>query len=138
MTLTYQDHSPMERPGLGSMKHTKPVTQESSNKSISGPVSVCDIEPVTSLVPTEVKINDQESNIDELTKLVQMLMDEKINSTQKIKEPKYVSSQLESFKSVNSSKQIQDSKPNGKNPDSSKPDPLLHDVQERGSQDLKS
>ncbi|GJS37588.1 hypothetical protein Tco_0535970 [Tanacetum coccineum] len=52
-----------------------------SSESISGPVTICDTEPVTSLVPTEVNINDQESKIDELTKLVQMLMDEKINST---------------------------------------------------------
>ncbi|GKA35921.1 hypothetical protein Tco_0722412 [Tanacetum coccineum] len=72
ITLIYQDHSPRERPGLGSMTHTKPKTKESSNKSVSGPVTVCDTEPVTSSVPTEVKINDQESKIDELTKLVQM------------------------------------------------------------------
>ncbi|GJR31194.1 retrovirus-related pol polyprotein from transposon TNT 1-94 [Tanacetum coccineum] len=109
-----------ERSGLGTMKHTKPETQESSNKSVSGPVIIFDTEPVTSSVPTKVKTNDQESKIDELTKLVQMLMDEKINSTQKIQEPKYVSLQPESSKSVNSSKQSQDSKPNGKNHDSSK------------------
>ncbi|GJT44744.1 hypothetical protein Tco_0953459 [Tanacetum coccineum] len=53
----------------------------SSSESVSGLVTVCDTEPVTSLVPTEVKINDQDSKIDELAKLVQMLMDEKINST---------------------------------------------------------
>ncbi|GJV53230.1 putative ribonuclease H-like domain-containing protein [Tanacetum coccineum] len=54
-------------------------------------------------------------------------MDEKINSTQKIQEPKYISSQSESSKLVNSFKQSQDSKPNGKSPDSSKqvrPKPL--------------
>ncbi|GKB43841.1 retrovirus-related pol polyprotein from transposon TNT 1-94 [Tanacetum coccineum] len=50
-----------ERPGLGSMKHTNPETQESLNKSILGPITVCDTELVTSLVPTEVKFNDQES-----------------------------------------------------------------------------
>ncbi|GKC15490.1 hypothetical protein Tco_1012272, partial [Tanacetum coccineum] len=121
MTLTYQDHSPRERSGLGTMKHTKPETQESSNGNISGPVTVFDIEPVTSSVPTEVKTNEQESKIDELTKLVQMLMDEKINSTQKIQEPRSVSSQPKSSKSVNSSKQSQDSKLNGKNLDLSKP-----------------
>ncbi|GJY78147.1 hypothetical protein Tco_0483948 [Tanacetum coccineum] len=81
MPLTYQDRSPRERPGLGTMKHTKPKAQESSSKSISGRVTIYDIEPVTSSVPTEVKNNEQESKIDELTKLVQMLMDEKINST---------------------------------------------------------
>ncbi|GJZ75699.1 retrovirus-related pol polyprotein from transposon TNT 1-94 [Tanacetum coccineum] len=82
--LTYQDHSPRERPGLSTMKHTKPETQESSSKSVSGLVTIYDTKPVTSSVPTKVKNNEQESKIDELTKLVQMLMDEKINSTQKI------------------------------------------------------
>ncbi|GJY38546.1 hypothetical protein Tco_0424910 [Tanacetum coccineum] len=83
MTLTYQDHSPRERSGLGTMKHTKPETQESSNKNVSGPVIVSNPKPVTFSVPSEVKTNYQESKINELTKLVQMLMDEKINSTQK-------------------------------------------------------
>ncbi|GJT24240.1 hypothetical protein Tco_0894177 [Tanacetum coccineum] len=89
MTLNYQDHSPRERPGLGVMKHTNLETQESLSKNVSKTVTVCDTEPITSLVPAEVKINDQESKIDELAKLVQMLMDEKINSTQKIQESKY-------------------------------------------------
>ncbi|GJX54105.1 hypothetical protein Tco_0282474 [Tanacetum coccineum] len=97
MTLTYQDHSPKERSGLGTMKHTKPETQESSSKNVSGPVIVSNPEPVISSVPTEVKTNDQESKINELTKLP------------------------ESSKSVNSSKQSHDSKSNGKNPDSYKP-----------------
>ncbi|GKA18189.1 hypothetical protein Tco_0698026 [Tanacetum coccineum] len=35
MPLTYQEHSPMERPSLGTMKHTKPDIQESSSKSVS-------------------------------------------------------------------------------------------------------
>ncbi|GKB15824.1 retrovirus-related pol polyprotein from transposon TNT 1-94 [Tanacetum coccineum] len=48
-------------------------------------------------------------------------MDEKINSSQKIQESKFVNPQPESSKSVNSSKLSQDSKPNGKNTDSSKP-----------------
>ncbi|GKD29388.1 hypothetical protein Tco_1240166, partial [Tanacetum coccineum] len=101
MTLTYQDHSLRERSGLGTMKHTKPENQESSNKNVSGPVTISNIEPVTTLVPIE--------------------------------EPKYVSLLHESSKSVNSSKQSLDSKPNGKNADASKPDPLLHEMQERGS-----
>ncbi|GJU75020.1 hypothetical protein Tco_1266425 [Tanacetum coccineum] len=105
----------------GATPSSEPETKESSNKNVSGPVTVCNAKPVTALVPTEVKTNDQESKINELTKLVQMLMDEKINSTQKTQEPKSVSSQPKSSKSVNSSKQSQDSKPNGKNPDSSKP-----------------
>ncbi|GJU21100.1 retrovirus-related pol polyprotein from transposon TNT 1-94 [Tanacetum coccineum] len=54
MTLTYQDHSPRERPGLGTLKHTKPDTQESSNKSVSGPITISGTEPGTSLVPTEI------------------------------------------------------------------------------------
>ncbi|GKC49798.1 hypothetical protein Tco_1072543 [Tanacetum coccineum] len=95
MTLTYQDHSPRERSGLGTMKQTKPGTKESSSKNDSGPVTIYDIELVTSSVPPEVKTNDQESKINELTKLVQMLMDEKINSTQKPQEPKAVSLQPE-------------------------------------------
>ncbi|GKF07190.1 hypothetical protein Tco_0041414 [Tanacetum coccineum] len=91
MPLTYQDHSPRERLGLGTMKRTKPKTEESSSKNVSGPVPVCDTKPVTSSVPTEVKINDQDSKIYELTKL------------------------SEFSKLVNSSKLSLDSKPNGKN-----------------------
>nr|GEW23583.1 hypothetical protein [Tanacetum cinerariifolium] len=64
-----------ERPGLGTLKHTKPKTQESSNESISGPVTASGIEPVTSSVPIKVKTNDQESKIVELIKLVQMTSD---------------------------------------------------------------
>ncbi|GJS08309.1 hypothetical protein Tco_0365105 [Tanacetum coccineum] len=96
MTLTYQDHSPRERSGLGTMKHTKPETQESSNKNVSEPVTVSNPEPVTSSVPTKVKTNYQVSKINELTKLVQMLMGEKITSTQKSQEPISVSSKPES------------------------------------------
>ncbi|GKD67337.1 retrovirus-related pol polyprotein from transposon TNT 1-94 [Tanacetum coccineum] len=40
MPLTFQPHSPKERLGLGMMKHTKPKTQDSPNKSISGTVTV--------------------------------------------------------------------------------------------------
>nr|GEW11773.1 retrovirus-related Pol polyprotein from transposon TNT 1-94 [Tanacetum cinerariifolium] len=83
MTFTYQDHSPRERSGLGTMKHTKLKNQESLNNNVLGSVTVSNLEPVISLVPIEVKINDQESKINELTKLVQMLMDGKTNSTQK-------------------------------------------------------
>ncbi|GJY12362.1 hypothetical protein Tco_0381671 [Tanacetum coccineum] len=103
------------------MKHTKLKIKDSSNKSVLGPVTVCDTELVTSSVPTEVKINDQESKIGELGKVFQMLMDEKISSTQKIQESKFVDPQPKSSKSANSSKLNQDSKPNGKNTDSSKP-----------------
>ncbi|GJV63910.1 hypothetical protein Tco_1474738 [Tanacetum coccineum] len=98
-----------------------------SSESVSRTVTIYDTKLVTSSFPTEVKINDRESKIDELTKLVSMLMDEKISSTQMIQESKYVNQQPESPKSDNSSKLSQDSKPNGKNTDSSKlvrPKPL--------------
>nr|GEW02662.1 hypothetical protein [Tanacetum cinerariifolium] len=54
MPLTYQDHSLRERTGLGTMKHTKPETQESLSKSVSGPVTVCD----TELGPPDLINND--------------------------------------------------------------------------------
>ncbi|GJT05368.1 retrovirus-related pol polyprotein from transposon TNT 1-94 [Tanacetum coccineum] len=63
------------------------------------PATIFDPEPVTSSVPIEVKTYDQESKIYELPKLVQILMDEKINSTQKPREPISLSSQPESSKS---------------------------------------
>ncbi|GJX88602.1 retrovirus-related pol polyprotein from transposon TNT 1-94 [Tanacetum coccineum] len=76
-SLTFQPHSPKERPGLGIMKYTKPKTQDSLNKSVSGTVTVSDTEPTTPLVPIKVKNTEQKSKINELTKLVQMLIDEK-------------------------------------------------------------
>nr|GEU97058.1 hypothetical protein [Tanacetum cinerariifolium] len=60
MTLTYQDHSPRERSGLGIMKHTKPETLKSSNKNVSRRVTVSNPKLVTSSVPTKVKTDDQE------------------------------------------------------------------------------
>ncbi|GKD53195.1 retrovirus-related pol polyprotein from transposon TNT 1-94 [Tanacetum coccineum] len=59
MPLTFQPHSSKERSGLGT-------------------VTVSETEPTTPSVPTEVKDTEQESKINELTKLVQMLIDEKI------------------------------------------------------------
>ncbi|GKA68613.1 retrovirus-related pol polyprotein from transposon TNT 1-94, partial [Tanacetum coccineum] len=53
-----------------------------SSKSVSRTVTVSETEPTTPSVPTEVKNTDQESKINELTKLVQMLINEKVNSTQ--------------------------------------------------------
>nr|GEU54266.1 hypothetical protein [Tanacetum cinerariifolium] len=107
-----------------------------NNHARNGPIAIFDTEPVTSLVPTKIKTNDNESKINELTKLVQMLMDEKINSTQKIQELKSVSSQPESSKPVNSFKQSQDFKPNGKSPDSSKPDPLQYECKKEDHKTL--
>ncbi|GKC50819.1 hypothetical protein Tco_1073564, partial [Tanacetum coccineum] len=89
MSLTYQPYSlKSEKPGLGIMKHTTPETQESSRKSVSGPVTINDTKPVTPSVPTKVKNTEQESKINELTKLVQMFMDEKINSKTHEQKPK--------------------------------------------------
>ncbi|GKG08655.1 hypothetical protein Tco_0334487, partial [Tanacetum coccineum] len=65
--LNFQPHSPKERPGLGIMKHTKPETQDSSNKSVSGTVTVSETKQTTPLVPTEVKDTEQESKLNELT-----------------------------------------------------------------------
>ncbi|GJY19881.1 retrovirus-related pol polyprotein from transposon TNT 1-94 [Tanacetum coccineum] len=112
MPLTFQPHSPKERPGLGIMKHTKPETQDSSNKSVSGTVTVSETKQTTPLVPTEVKDTEQESKLNELTKLVQMLIDEKVNSNQKTQESNSKIQKTESSKSVDSSKISQDSKPN--------------------------
>ncbi|GJY25341.1 retrovirus-related pol polyprotein from transposon TNT 1-94 [Tanacetum coccineum] len=83
MPLTFQPHSPKERPELGIMKHTKPKTQDSSNESVSRTVTVNESKQTTPSVPTEVKDTEQESKLNELIKLVQMLIDEKRH----IKEP---------------------------------------------------
>nr|GEV81905.1 reverse transcriptase domain-containing protein [Tanacetum cinerariifolium] len=77
MPLTFQPHTLKERPSLGIMKHTKPETHDSLNKCVSGTVTVSKTEPTTPSVPTEVKNIEQESKISELTKLFQMLIDEK-------------------------------------------------------------
>ncbi|GJU42574.1 hypothetical protein Tco_1195531 [Tanacetum coccineum] len=86
MPLTFQPHSPKERPGLGIMKHTKPKTQDSLNKSVSGTVTISETELTTPSVPAEVKDTEQESKINELTKFVQILINENVNSTQKTQE----------------------------------------------------
>nr|GEZ20859.1 retrovirus-related Pol polyprotein from transposon TNT 1-94 [Tanacetum cinerariifolium] len=78
MPLTFQPHSPKERPGLCIMKHTKPETHDSSNKSVSETITVSETKQIIPSVPTEVKDTEQESKLNELTKLVQMLTDEKI------------------------------------------------------------
>nr|GEW35390.1 retrovirus-related Pol polyprotein from transposon TNT 1-94 [Tanacetum cinerariifolium] len=77
MPLIFQPQFPKERPGLGIMKHTKPKTRDSSNKSASGIVTT-KTKQITPLVPTEVKDTKQESKLNELTKIVHMLIDEKI------------------------------------------------------------
>ncbi|GJU73114.1 hypothetical protein Tco_1264519 [Tanacetum coccineum] len=46
-SLTFQPHSPKERPGLGIMKHTKLETQDSINKSVSGTITISETESTT-------------------------------------------------------------------------------------------
>ncbi|GJS65872.1 retrovirus-related pol polyprotein from transposon TNT 1-94 [Tanacetum coccineum] len=117
MSLTFQPYSPKERRGLGILKQTKPETQDSLNKSVSGIVTVSETEPTIPSVHTEVKNTEQESKINELTKLVQMFIDEKVNSNQKTQESKPPIQQTKSYKSVNSLKLSQ---PNVLNSGSSK------------------
>ncbi|GJT18735.1 retrovirus-related pol polyprotein from transposon TNT 1-94 [Tanacetum coccineum] len=81
--LTFQPHFLRERPGLGIIKYTKPETQDSLVKSVSGIVTVSETEPATSSVPTKVKNTKLESKLNELTKLVQMVIDEKAKPIKK-------------------------------------------------------
>ncbi|GJW47895.1 retrovirus-related pol polyprotein from transposon TNT 1-94 [Tanacetum coccineum] len=59
-------------------------------------VTVSETKPTTPSVPTEVKNTEQESKINELTKLAQMLIDKKVNYTQKTQES---NSQIQQTKS---------------------------------------
>nr|GEW97379.1 retrovirus-related Pol polyprotein from transposon TNT 1-94 [Tanacetum cinerariifolium] len=120
MPLTFQPHSSKERLSLGIIKPTKLETHDSLDKSVSGTVTISETKPTTPLVPTEVKNTKQESKINKLTKLVQMLTDEKVNSTQMTQESNLQIQQTESSKSVDSSKISQDSKPKVQNVGSSK------------------
>ncbi|GKA50136.1 hypothetical protein Tco_0743209 [Tanacetum coccineum] len=70
MQLTFQPYSPKERPGLGIMKHTKPKTQDSSTKSVSRTITVSETESTTPSIPIKVKNTEQETKMNELTKLV--------------------------------------------------------------------
>ncbi|GJY16848.1 hypothetical protein Tco_0387270 [Tanacetum coccineum] len=76
-----------------------------SSESVLETVTVSETEQTTPSVHTE-----QESKINELTKLVQMLIDENVNSTQKTQKSKSQIQQTESSKSVDSIKMSQDSK----------------------------
>ncbi|GJS00631.1 hypothetical protein Tco_0317139 [Tanacetum coccineum] len=104
----------------GASLSSEPETQDSLNKSISGSVTVSETELTTPSVPTKVKNTEQESKINELTILVQMLINEKVNSAKKTRESKLLIQQTKSSKSVNSSKTSQDSKPKVQNSGSSK------------------
>nr|GEV01926.1 retrovirus-related Pol polyprotein from transposon TNT 1-94 [Tanacetum cinerariifolium] len=119
MPLTFQPHSLKEILGLGIMKHTKPETQDSSNKSISETISVSETKQIKPSVPTEVKDTEQESKLNELTKLVQMLIDEKVDPKQTTQESSKIQ-KTESSKSVDSSRMSQDSKSKVQNTSSSK------------------
>ncbi|GJZ95241.1 ribonuclease H-like domain-containing protein [Tanacetum coccineum] len=96
------------------------IRKDSSNKSVSGTVTVSETKQTTPSVPTEVKDTEQESKLNELTKLVQMLIDEKVNSDQKTQESNSKIQKTESSKSVDSSKMSQDSKPKVQSTGSSK------------------
>ncbi|GJS11707.1 hypothetical protein Tco_0368503 [Tanacetum coccineum] len=69
MPLTFQPHSLREIPGLSIMKH-QPETQDSLDKSVSGTITISETKLTTPSVSTEVKNVEQESKINELTKLV--------------------------------------------------------------------
>ncbi|GJW23602.1 retrovirus-related pol polyprotein from transposon TNT 1-94 [Tanacetum coccineum] len=64
-------------PPLKNLLGVSPSSEDSLNKSVSGTITVSETEATTPLVPTEVKDTEQESKINELTKVVQMLIDEK-------------------------------------------------------------
>ncbi|GKE96051.1 hypothetical protein Tco_1580906, partial [Tanacetum coccineum] len=91
-----------------------------SSESTFGTVTVSETKQTTPSVPTEVKDTKQESKLNELTKLVQMLIDENVNSNQKTQESNSKIQKTESYKSVDSSKMSQDSKPKVKSTGSSK------------------
>ncbi|GJU49363.1 hypothetical protein Tco_1218918 [Tanacetum coccineum] len=101
MPLTFQPHSPKDRPGLRT-------------------VTVSETKQTTPSVPTKVKDTKQESKLNELTKLVQMLIDEMVNSDQKTQESNSKRHKTESSKSIDSSKMSQDYKPKVQSTSSSK------------------
>ncbi|GKD85778.1 hypothetical protein Tco_1356932 [Tanacetum coccineum] len=63
------------------------IEEQRSNLCLR-PVTVSETEPTTPLDPTEVKDTEEESNINELTKLVQMLINEKNTGSSKSLRPK--------------------------------------------------
>ncbi|GJY54237.1 retrovirus-related pol polyprotein from transposon TNT 1-94 [Tanacetum coccineum] len=98
-------------PPLKSLQGASPCSADSSNKGVLGTVTISESKQTTPSVPTEVKDTEQESKLNELTKLVQMLIDEKVNSDQKTHESNSKIQNAELSKSVDSSKISQDSKP---------------------------
>nr|GEX88228.1 hypothetical protein [Tanacetum cinerariifolium] len=76
--LTFQPHSPKKRPGLGIMKHTKPTTQNSSNNSVSGTVTMLIDEKVNSNQKTqESTSNIQKTESSKLADSSRMIQDSK-------------------------------------------------------------
>ncbi|GJS53349.1 retrovirus-related pol polyprotein from transposon TNT 1-94 [Tanacetum coccineum] len=73
-------------PPLKILQGASPSSKDSSNESVSGTITVSESKQTTPSVPTKVKDTKQESKLNELTKLVQMLIDEKINSDQNTQE----------------------------------------------------
>ncbi|GJV51251.1 retrovirus-related pol polyprotein from transposon TNT 1-94 [Tanacetum coccineum] len=65
-------------PPLKILQGASPSSEDSSNESVSGTVIVSEFKQTIPLVLTKVKDTKQESKLNELTKLVQMLIDEKI------------------------------------------------------------
>ncbi|GJS68183.1 hypothetical protein Tco_0682748 [Tanacetum coccineum] len=82
---------------LGMMKHIKPVVLESSSNNVLEIKKDEEPKLITPSVPTESIKLEQESKIDEFSKFVQMLINDKFNSDVKAQ-------QTESFKSVDSLK----------------------------------
>ncbi|GJX77515.1 retrovirus-related pol polyprotein from transposon TNT 1-94 [Tanacetum coccineum] len=74
--------------------------RESSEKNVSRTITINETKPTTPSVPTYKFKNTEntESKLNEVTKLVQMLIDEKVNSTQKIQESNSLSHQTGSSK----------------------------------------
>ncbi|GJR08320.1 retrovirus-related pol polyprotein from transposon TNT 1-94 [Tanacetum coccineum] len=75
-------------PPLKNLQGASPSSEDSLNKSVSGPVNFSETEPTTLSVLTKVKDTEQESKINELTKLVQTLIDEKNTCSSKSLRPK--------------------------------------------------
>nr|GEW66642.1 retrovirus-related Pol polyprotein from transposon TNT 1-94 [Tanacetum cinerariifolium] len=85
------------------MKHTKPKTQDSLDKSVSGTATICETEPITPSVPTEVKNTEQELKINELTKLVRMTSDHEMYTASLKRNENY---NAQPYQYASSSKQI--------------------------------
>nr|GEV00990.1 retrovirus-related Pol polyprotein from transposon TNT 1-94 [Tanacetum cinerariifolium] len=100
------------------------LNPDRSFTKLRGTVTVSETKPTTPLVPTKVKNTKQELKINELTKLVMMLIDEKVNSTQKTQESKPPIQQTESSKSVDSLKLTQPNVLNSGSSKSLRPKPI--------------